>query len=153
LRVEVLVEAAAQRLSSGESGTPARADRNGRVVLWHDPCQLGRGLGIYEAPRAVLTRVLGRAPGELTPSRDQAVCSGAGGLLPSTMPAVARAIARARLDDARRTAKDERDGRIVTVVTGCASSLMALRKAAAGAHDPHVEVEDVVSYVARACSG
>jgi hypothetical protein len=37
----------------------------------------------------------------------------------------------------------------VSVVTGCASSLIALRKAAA-ATDAHVEVEDVVSYAARA---
>jgi Fe-S oxidoreductase len=148
VRVEVLVEAAAQRLAD-ESGTPAGAggDPDERVVLWHDPCQLGRGLGIYEAPRAVLAHGLGRAPGELSSSREQAVCSGAGGLLPSTMPAVARDIARARLNDARQTAAG---GWTVALVTGCASSLIAFRKAAAGADDPHVDVEDVVSYVARA---
>jgi Fe-S oxidoreductase len=145
MRVEVLVEAAARWLSEGRG--PAKGGKpDERTVLWHDPCQLGRGLGIYEAPRAVLAHVLGRSPGELSSSREQAVCSGAGGLLPSTMPAVSRAIARARLDDARKAAAA---GRAVAVVTGCASSLLALRKAAAAANDP-VQVEDVVSFVARA---
>jgi Fe-S oxidoreductase len=145
MRVEVLVEAAARRLS--DESVPSGGDRDERIVLWHDPCQLGRGLGIYEAPRAVLARVLGRAPGELSSSREDAVCSGAGGLLPSTMPAVARSIARARVDDAWQSAKG---ARTVALVTGCASSLVALRKAAAATQDPHVEVEDVVSYVAHA---
>jgi Fe-S oxidoreductase len=149
MRVEVLVEAAAQRLS-GERAADERGDRDDRIVLWHDPCQLGRGLGVYEAPRAVLAHALGRAPGELSSSREQAVCSGAGGLLPSTMPAVSRAIARSRLEDARQAAMRATGTRTVAVVTGCASSLIALRKAAAAMHDAHVEVEDVVSYVPRA---
>jgi Fe-S oxidoreductase len=152
IRVEVLVEAASNWLgSAGTRVSPARG-ASGDVVLWHDPCQLGRGLGVYEAPRAVLTRVLGRAPGEFPSSREKAVCSGAGGLLPSTMPEVARLIASARLNEARQATAV---GRVV-VVTGCASSLIALRKAATAASDltrvPHVGVEDVVSFVARAAS-
>jgi Fe-S oxidoreductase len=160
LRVEVLVEAAAAWLASarsaanvrnrGASDSPADGDASDRVVLWHDPCQLGRGLGIYEAPRAVLAHALGRAPGEFPSSRERAVCSGAGGLVPSTMPEVARLIARARLDEARQAAGD---GRPVVVVTGCASSLVALRKAAASTRDlPRLEVEDVVSFVRRAAA-
>jgi Fe-S oxidoreductase len=150
--VEVLVEAASQRLGgAGTRVSPARGAWDDAVVLWHDPCQLGRGLGVYEAPRAVLTHVLGRAPGEFPSSRDQAACSGAGGLLPSTMPEVARLIASARLGEARQAAVDARR---VVVVTGCASSLLALRKAATAHRDlqgaAHIDVEDVVSFVARA---
>jgi Fe-S oxidoreductase len=154
MRVDVLVEAAAQWLgSAGTQIRPARDSFGDAVVLWHDPCQLGRGLGVYEAPRAVLAHVLGRAPGEFPSAREQAGCSGAGGLLPSTMPEVARLIASARLNEARQATVD---GRRLVVVTGCASSLVALRKAAATARDlprvPDVDVEDVVSFVARACA-
>jgi hypothetical protein len=69
------------------------------------------------------------------------------------MPEVARLIASARLNEARQATVDAR--RLV-VVTGCASSLVALRKAATTTRDlprvPNVDVEDVVSFVARACA-
>ena len=135
--VETIVEGAARNL---ESLAPASEAAGGGPVRWHDPCQLGRGLGVYDEPRAVLTRALGRAPEELSDRRELSVCSGAGGLLPSTMPEVARAIADERL----RAHAAAGGGR---VVTGCASSLRALRRRAAGTG---VEVDDLVTWIARA---
>jgi Fe-S oxidoreductase len=144
LATATLVELAAQRV---ESFTRCSHDP-GTQVRWHDPCQLGRGLGIYDAPRSVLTRILGRAPDEFYNSRERGTCSGAGGLLPTTMPETAAAIARSRIAAAGK-------GRIVT---GCASSLRALRRAAAaaaassdaGGSESRVIVEDIVSVVATA---
>jgi Fe-S oxidoreductase len=137
--VETLVEVAARRLSSlARVAVPGT-----EPVRWHDPCQLGRGLGVYEAPRNVLTRVLGRAPEELEDRREQALCSGAGGLLPATMPAVARAISAARWSAHERAG----GGR---VVTGCAASLLALRRRAAGSG---IAVDDLVTWIARAARG
>ncbi len=135
--IETLVEAASRNLSALGPIAPRDEDE---PVRWHDPCQLGRGLGIYDAPRLVLTRVLGRAPDELHDRRETALCSGAGGLLPSTMPGTARAIADVRLDAHRRAG----GGR---VVTACASSLIALRRRAAGSG---VVVDDLVTWIARA---
>jgi Fe-S oxidoreductase len=142
--VETLVEAAVRGL---ERLTPIahRDEDDGRdeeqePVRWHDPCQLGRGLGVYDAPRLVLTRALGRAPDEMDDRRERAACSGAGGLLPSTMPDVARAIAGARLQAHERAG----GGR---VVTACASSLIALRRRAIGSG---VLVDDLVTWIARA---
>ncbi|MBW2460346.1 MAG: (Fe-S)-binding protein [Deltaproteobacteria bacterium] len=68
-------------------------------VRYHDPCRLGRGLGVYDAPREVLTRVLGRRPEELHQTREHAECSGAGGQLPRTSPESAQAIAKERHAD------------------------------------------------------
>jgi len=128
--IELLVERAATSLHAlaplPDVG-PAR---------FHDPCQLGRGLGVYEAPRAVLTRLTGSAPQEFDRRRDGAACSGAGGLLPITFPEVARAATRDRLAEHTR-------GGGGTLVTACASSLRAFR--AAG--EPAV---DLVSLLARA---
>ncbi len=132
-KVELLVERAAEELGSLER--VASADERARPVRWHDPCQLGRGLGVYEAPRAILTRALGRAPDEFDTRREKGTCSGAGGLLPSTMPATARTIAETRL--AEHTSSG--GGR---VVTACASSLASLRKAGG-------EVDDLVTWIAR----
>jgi Fe-S oxidoreductase len=94
---------------------------------------------VYDEPRALLGRVLGRAPEEFHERREQAACSGAGGLLPCTMPANARAIGDARI----AAHLDAGGGRIVT---GCASSLVALRKAGAARG---VQVDDIVSWIAR----
>ena len=138
--VETLVEAAARSLEALAPIDWRDSRDEERPVRWHDPCQLGRGLGVYDAPRLVLTRALGRAPDEMEERREQAVCSGAGGLLPSTMPGVARAIADARLQAHRRAG----GGR---VVTACASSLIALRRRAIGSG---VAVDDLVTWIARA---
>jgi Fe-S oxidoreductase len=134
--VELLVEAAEKRIGDL---APVPVDP-AEPVRWHDPCHLGRSLGIYDAPRAVLARVLGRPAGELADRREHATCSGAGGLVPCTMPAVARDIAAARLAAHREAG----GGRIVTA---CASSLVALRRAAGPSG---VVVEDLASYIARA---
>jgi Fe-S oxidoreductase len=66
---------------------------------YHDPCRLGRGLGIYEAPRRVLAKILGQAPWEFHHRREDSICSGGGGQLPRTAPETAAAIARERLDE------------------------------------------------------
>jgi Fe-S oxidoreductase len=132
--VELLVELAAR--SIGQLAIAAEAGATG-PVRYHDPCQLGRGLGVYEAPRVVLTRALGRAPDEFFQSRERAACSGAGGLLPATMPATARTIAGARLDEHERAG----GGR---VVTACGSSLLALRRRG------RFPVDDLVTWIARA---
>src|SRR5262249_13113720 len=86
--VEHLAEAAARDLGRLRGGQGPSGP-----VRWHDPCHLGRGLGAYEAPRAVLTRALGRAPDEFPDRRAHAACSGGGGALPVTMPENARRIA------------------------------------------------------------
>ncbi|HEX3770705.1 MAG TPA: (Fe-S)-binding protein [Polyangiaceae bacterium] len=140
-RLETLVEAAAAVLDR-----LGRVDAGAERVRWHDPCQLGRGLGVYEAPRLVLTRALGRAPEELEERREDALCSGGGGLLPTTMPDTARGIADARIAAHARAG----GGR---VVTACASSLLALRRAARRerrATGAVVAVDDLVTWIARA---
>ena len=48
-------------------------------VTYHDPCDLGRGLGVFDAPRKVLRRFASEGYVELTPSRSAALCCGGGG--------------------------------------------------------------------------
>jgi Fe-S oxidoreductase len=123
LRVTLLVDAVAAelgRLRPLGDGAPR--------VRYHDPCHLGRGLGRYEAPRALLARLTGRAPGELPGARRASACSGGGGLLPATMPEVSAAIARARAGEHRAAGGG-------ALVTACASSGLALRRAGAAPLD------------------
>jgi Fe-S oxidoreductase len=126
-----LVYAELDRIPAGALG-----DRGFR---YHDPCALGRGLGRYEEPRAILARVAGVAPRELERSRHMAECSGGCGLLPRTRPETARAIGAQRIASHRSAG----GGRLVTA---CADSLRHFR--ACGE-----EAVDLMSLVAEACGG
>lgn len=81
------------------------------AAFYQDPCYLGRRLGVYDAPR----RLAGKAVEELrefSRAKNEAECTGGGGLLPVTMPATARAIADHRLEELRQA-------KVATVVTAC----------------------------------
>ena len=129
-RVEHLSETAARQL---DRLAPVADDS---AVAVHDSCRLGRGLGVYDAPRAVMERILGRAPRELPTSREHATCSGAGGLLPLTRPATSKAMAAELAKEAREV--DE----AVALVTTCPSSRSRLREAG-------LRADDLADWIAR----
>jgi Fe-S oxidoreductase len=93
-------------------------------VRYHDPCRLGRGLGLYDPPRAVLSRILGRAPAELHQNRDRAECSGAGGQIPRIFPETAAGIGRERRADVELAGGG-------VIVSPCPASRRAFDKAGA----------------------
>jgi Fe-S oxidoreductase len=82
-------------------------------AYYHDPCHLGRQLGVYEAPRRLAARAVQQLR-EFSRSHDQAECSGGGGLLPLTMPDVAAAIATRRLEEVEEAG-------VATVITACST--------------------------------
>lgn len=107
-----------------------------RRVRYHDPCQLGRGLDRYDAPRQILARITGRPPEEFIHRREHADCSGGGGLVPVTRPASSAAIADSRIAEHRALGGG-------LLVTHCAQSLRRFRTRGEPA-------EDLASLVARA---
>ncbi len=107
----------------------------GPVPRYHDPCQLGRGLGRYDQPRELLERLVGEAPHEFDRAREGAECSGGGGMLPQTYPAASAAIAETRIESHRASGGG-------TLVTACAGSLRRFRTAGETA-------EDLVTWLAR----
>lgn len=118
-----LVELAAQHRDRFVARVPANTS-----YRYHDSCALGRGLGLYEEPRQLLSQVTGAAPSELATSRQLARCSAGGGIVPVTMPDVAKS-GRDRLAEEHAQLGGGK------LVTGCASSLSQLRRAGVDAVD------------------
>jgi Fe-S oxidoreductase len=97
-----------------------QVNKKGGAAFYHDPCYLGRWLGVYEAPRHLADKALDELY-EFSRARNEAECSGGGGLLPVTMPEAASAIAEARLAEVR-------EANVSTVVTACATCKRMLTK-------------------------
>jgi Fe-S oxidoreductase len=98
----------------------------GGPAFYHDPCRLGRDLGVYEAPRDVLSRILGEGIAEFPRHRERADCCGGGGAVPDTDPRTARDVAR------RRLAELGRPEGAATVVTACPTCRAMLSAAETG---------------------
>lgn len=128
----LVVEEAAKRLTMFATRPSASVHR------YHDPCKLGRGLGVYEAPRALLARVLGRAPSEFRLQRTRSTCAGGGSLLPQTYPRIAEGMALAR------AAQHEEEGG-GTIVTACSGSRHRLAEAGAKVTDLYVLLDGASS--------
>ena len=86
-------------------------------VGYHDPCQLGRKMGEYEAPRSIIAAVQGREALELFHCREKAECCGAGATTYLTYPHAATRIAEIRL----RSALEEGVDLLVTACPNCKS--------------------------------
>jgi Fe-S oxidoreductase len=120
-RVRTLIEVLAENLPHAPTLPPLS-----QKVGYHDACKLGRGLGVYDEPRALLARAV-ESVGEAPSCRADGGCAGAGGLLPRTMPETAVEVAR------RQAAQVARGGE--AIVSACPNSTRMFARAGREAID------------------
>jgi heterodisulfide reductase subunit D len=72
-------------------------------ATWHDPCVLGRHMGMYEEPRQLLEQIPGLELVEMESNRAEALCCGAGGGVFFTCQDVATSAVESRMDQAMET--------------------------------------------------
>ncbi len=121
---------------------PAGAEPLDLVVTYHDPCDLGRNLGEYDAPREVLRRLPGVRLVEMAHTRELALCCGGGGNLQAVDPDLTRALAARRVREALDTGAS-------VLVTACQQCVQVLAEAARRSR-ARLRVLDIVQLVGEA---
>jgi heterodisulfide reductase subunit D len=112
------------------------------VVTYHDPCDLGRKNGVYDAPRAIIKSIPGITLKEMPNNRENAMCCGGGGDVAMMEVDVSEQIAGRRLAQAMGTGATA----IISSCQQCKRTLLqAARKAKA-----RIRVLDVTELVWQA---
>ena len=73
------------------------------TVTYHDPCHLGRHMGVYELPREIYKQIPGLNLVEMKRNRNFAWCCGAGGGVKIGYPEWALEISKDRLEEAKES--------------------------------------------------
>ncbi|VVB92822.1 CoB--CoM heterodisulfide reductase iron-sulfur subunit D [uncultured archaeon] len=83
-----------------------------KTITFHDPCHLGRHIGIFEEPRKILKSMPGVKLVEMERNRNEQRCCGAGGGVKAGLPDLALNVAKDRMNDALETGAE-------VLISGC----------------------------------
>ncbi|NLE45780.1 MAG: (Fe-S)-binding protein [Chloroflexi bacterium] len=115
------------------------------VVTYHDPCDLGRKTGVYDAPRQVIRSVPGVELVEMASCRENSMCCGGGGDVAMTDSTVTEGIAARRLAQAADTGAQ-------AIISSCQQCKRTLQQAARATRT-RVRVLDITELVWQAMGG
>ncbi len=73
------------------------------TVTYHDPCDLGRSTGVYDAPRNVIRAIPGVSFVEMEHHHDYSLCCGGGGDVEMADKDLSAAVAKRRVEEAQAT--------------------------------------------------
>ena len=111
-------------------------------IAYHDPCELGRLMGVFEPPRKLIENLPGASLVELVYSRDLTQCCGAGGLMKATFPSIALKQGVVKLAEAHDVGAD-------ILASACQTCKLNIMDAAAETNDT-IRVLDITELVAKA---
>jgi heterodisulfide reductase subunit D len=114
------------------------------TVTYHDPCDLGRNGGVYDAPRKILKSIPGLTLVELENNRAQSVCCGGGGNLEMVDSGLTGAVADKKIEEIKLTGAK-------AVVTSCQQCVRTI-KGRARRQKADLNVYEITELVLRAMS-
>ena len=112
------------------------------TVTYHDPCDLGRGSGEYDAPRDIIRSIPGIRFVELTHNRENCKCCGGGGNLEMIDSGLAADIAKAKIDEVLHTGAEA----VVTACQQCVRTMATYTRR----NKISLEVMDIVQLIQKA---
>jgi heterodisulfide reductase subunit D len=114
-------------------------------VTYHDPCDLGRASGVYEAPREILRAIPGVELVEMKGNREECKCCGGGGNLEMVRPDLSAALAQAKIEEIKATGAE-------MVVTACQQCVRTIFSNARKKKIP-ITVMDISEFVLKNMDG
>jgi len=113
----------------------------GAVVTYHDPCTLGRGLGIYDAPRTIINAIPGMRLAEMPRHGRDAYCCGAGSFVRYDYPDFTDQTGHERLREAESTGAQY----LLTACPACVTQFQYVR----GQINSPLQVMDLITLANR----
>jgi Fe-S oxidoreductase len=116
-------------------------------VVYHDPCQLSRYLGLINEPRRILETIEGieLVEPERT-SGNWSTCCGGGAGFEVVFPDLSHILATNRVKELMEMEPD-------VIVTHCPGCIMQLRSGLQEIHDNHTKIMDIAQILSRAMEG
>jgi len=112
------------------------------TVTYHDPCDLGRGARVFDAPRKILQAIPGVNLVELDSNRENCRCCGGGGNLEMIDAALSEEIARRKIEEVAQTGAQA----VVTACQQCVRTMTGYVRR----NQINMEVLDITELVNRA---
>jgi heterodisulfide reductase subunit D len=147
----------AEKIKAGEVDWVQKPFGEDKLVTYHDPCHLGRHVGVYDAPRKVLQSMPGMEFVDMKRNRAYQRCCGAGGGVKSGMPELSLSVAKLRVGDAMSVLYPEDEPKTKTNIFAqacpfCKRNLSDGRDALLAEENPRADIviEDVIEICARA---
>lgn len=101
IEVEHITQTIAQKIKNLKEKQKSRSQK----ITYHDPCHLGRQMGVYEEPREII-KYLGYEISEMELNRLESICCGGGGGVKTNEPELANKIAKQRISQAKKTGSE-----------------------------------------------
>ena len=112
-----------------------------KTITYHDPCHIGRHMGLYDVPREVIKQIPGINLVEMKRNKENALCCGAGGGVKIGYPDWSVEISKERLEEAK-----EIEAKIVSSICPfCKTNLSDANKR----FDMGFEVLDLIEILSR----
>jgi Fe-S oxidoreductase len=111
-----------------------------KKVIYHDPCHLGRGGGVYEEPREAIKAIPGTELLEFKDNREKAICCGAGGGVKSSRAPLAN-------DLAAKRAKEAKDAGAEVILSSCPFCELNIGE------NSEIETMNIMDYLLKSLKG